>query len=267
MYHGGLEKISTIDLSKCRDHTDFGKGFYVTRFREQAEYWAKRQGERNNAKGEVTEFTIYNGLFTDQLFKTLQFETYSEEWLDFIVKNRNAENESPAHDYDIVEGPVANDDVTREITKYLDGEISKMDFLKQLTYHKETHQVCFCTYRSLLAIKPIHEHRWFEINTTTITILTTLMLEKEITEAEAADILYTSKTFAELVEPEHPTERAFANEGVLDSQTAEAASTTHSLQNKAVGLEASLRNTPPDSGLSKKSWQEVYELLKKELGK
>jgi hypothetical protein len=221
MYHGGLDKITAIDLSKCRDHTDFGKGFYVTKFREQAEHWAKRQGKRANAKGEVTEFTIYNGLFTDQLFKALQFKTYSEEWLDFVVMNRNVENESPVHDYDIVEGPVANDNVTREIIKYLEGEISKIDFLKQLTYYKETHQVCFCTYRSLLAIKPIHNHEWFEINSAIMKIHTMLMVEKEINAADAADILYTSRLFVELAKS--------------------------------------------DSDLSKKTWQEIYELLKKEL--
>jgi hypothetical protein len=222
MYHGGLNKIAAIDLSKCRDHTDFGKGFYVTKFREQAEYWAKRQGEKANTQGEVTEFTIYNGLFTDQLFKALQFRTYSEEWLNFVVMNRDVEHESPVHDYDIVEGPIANDNVAREVAKYLDGEISRIDFLKQLTYHKETHQVCFCTYRSLLAIKPIHGPGWFEINTATMTILTTLMLENKINETQAANTLYASKIFAELIKP--------------------------------------------DSNLSGKSWQEVYELLKKELG-
>jgi hypothetical protein len=220
MYHGGLEKIAALDLSKCRDHTDFGKGFYVTKFKEQAEYWAVKKGKRYNTKGEVTEFTIYSGLFTDQLFKTLQFKTYSEEWLDFIAMNRNVENENPAHDYDIVEGPVANDDVANRITEYLNGKISKADFLKQLTYHKETHQVCFCTYRSLLALKPIYANGWLEIKTTTQAILMSLMLEKGINEAAAADILYTSKTFAELAEP--------------------------------------------NSGLTQKPWQEVYELLKQE---
>jgi hypothetical protein len=45
VYHGGIEEIIDIDLSKCEPYRDFGKGFYVTNIREQAEYWAERKGK------------------------------------------------------------------------------------------------------------------------------------------------------------------------------------------------------------------------------
>ena len=37
VYHGSDLKIETINLSKCRIGTDFGRGFYVTKFLKQAE--------------------------------------------------------------------------------------------------------------------------------------------------------------------------------------------------------------------------------------
>ena len=42
VYHGSYTAISLIDLSKCEKHKDFGYGFYVTRFRKQAEEWAEK---------------------------------------------------------------------------------------------------------------------------------------------------------------------------------------------------------------------------------
>jgi predicted NACHT family NTPase len=65
------------------------------------------------------------------------------------VLNRNEQNPMPAHDYDIVEGPVADDKVQNRIEDYLTGEITKTDFLEELKWHEETHQICFCTVASL----------------------------------------------------------------------------------------------------------------------
>jgi hypothetical protein len=40
VYHRSYVEINEVDLSKCEDHRDFGRGFYVTKFRSQAEEWA-----------------------------------------------------------------------------------------------------------------------------------------------------------------------------------------------------------------------------------
>jgi hypothetical protein len=39
VYHGSYTVIDTIDFSFCQIKRDFGKGFYVTKFREQAQVW------------------------------------------------------------------------------------------------------------------------------------------------------------------------------------------------------------------------------------
>lgn len=44
LYHGSNMKIEKIDFSKCRPYKDFGKGFYCTAIKEQAELMAKRVG-------------------------------------------------------------------------------------------------------------------------------------------------------------------------------------------------------------------------------
>jgi hypothetical protein len=51
VYHGSYTEIDTIDLSKGELQRDFGRGFYVTKLREQAEYWANRKGNFNKTNG------------------------------------------------------------------------------------------------------------------------------------------------------------------------------------------------------------------------
>ncbi|GHT31369.1 hypothetical protein FACS1894214_2620 [Planctomycetales bacterium] len=149
VFHGSYKKIIEIDLAMCRPNTDFGQGFYVTNIRTQAEFWAKRSGRSRNTDGIITEFVYYENKGNDCGLEVKKFADYNEEWLDFIVRNRNPETAAPFHRFDIVEGPVANDDVAGRIADYLEGEIIKTDFLKELTYHKPTHQICFCSLQSL----------------------------------------------------------------------------------------------------------------------
>jgi hypothetical protein len=129
VYHGSYTEIRTIDFSFCRKKRDFGKGFYVTKLREQAEYWATRKGDDNDTEGIVTEFEFHEYFFNDEDLKVLRFDNYNEEWLDFIVQNRLNTGEKQAHDYDIVEGPVADDDIATRVYAYIKGKVSKKQFL------------------------------------------------------------------------------------------------------------------------------------------
>jgi hypothetical protein len=71
-------------LTKCAPNKDFGKGFYVTKFREQAESFAKIIGEKNDTEGIVTEFDYTESSFAESICNIKKFDGYSEEWLDFI---------------------------------------------------------------------------------------------------------------------------------------------------------------------------------------
>jgi hypothetical protein len=198
VYHGSYIRIHHIDLSKCNPQRDFGKGFYVTKFRRHAESWASLIGDKNNTEGFVTEFEYTEGSFIENICKIKRFSAYNEEWLDFVVMNRDKKNADPAHGYDIVEGPVANDKIQNTLRFYLKGKIPKEKFLEMLTYHEETHQICFCTLNSLQALERMDDTPNMDIVAISEPLIEALMLNKNIDEKTASDIFYTSQTFVNL---------------------------------------------------------------------
>ena len=117
VFHGSYIKIDKIDLSKCETGKDFRQGFYVTKFKEQAAFWAERRGLANKTEGVVTEFEFNENAFQHFKLKTLQFTGYDESWLDFVTMNRNTALPQPTHDYDIVEGTVDDDRIATRIKK------------------------------------------------------------------------------------------------------------------------------------------------------
>jgi hypothetical protein len=197
VYHGSYKAIETIDFSFCQIKRDFGKGFYVSKFRDQAEVWSIRKGKEHRAEAVVTEFDFSELFFRDNDLKVLRFDDYCDEWLDFVVLNRKNETEQQAHDFDIVEGPVANDKIATEVDRYLEGLISKKQFLDDLT-HNPSHQICFCTMQSLHALS--QQKGKIEIATYDIgdKVIQSLMVDCDISELEAVDRYYTSKTYSQL---------------------------------------------------------------------
>jgi len=198
VWHGSYTRIDKIDLSRCIPNKDFGQGFYVTKYRHHAEGWAKVIGRRNKTQGVVTEFLFYDSPFTERLCKVKHFNEYNEEWLDFVISNRSPM--APMHDFDIVEGPVANDRVQDRINDYLEKKVNKPDFLEELKYHEDTHQICFCTLKSLLTLELADNPSISGLSHTGEAIVEKLMLENGMNELHAADFLYNSKTFKQLAD-------------------------------------------------------------------
>jgi hypothetical protein len=132
-----------------------------------------------------------------------QFDGYGEEWLDFVVMNRDESNPASAHDYDIVEGPVADDKEQNRIIDYLNGTISKADFLEELEWHEQTYQICFCTVQSLQMIDlpdRIGMKRVMQFTHIGEPVVERLMLDHDMGEEKATDAFYTSDTFARLAD-------------------------------------------------------------------
>ena len=200
VYHGGYVEIFKIDLSKSQSNKDFGKGFYVTKFRKHAESWAVNIANRNDKKPFVTEFTFYERAFEESRYKTLRFDDYNEAWLDFVVLNRDPDFTTNRHDYDLVEGPIADDKVQNRINEYLDEIISKADFLEELKYHEKTHQICFCTLNSLQLLKKTDFKYASHVVRITEPLTERLMFDRNIDETQATDLFYNSKTFAQLAD-------------------------------------------------------------------
>ena len=156
LYHGSTTDIDRIDLQKSRPNKDFGRGFYLSADQQQA--W--RMGEfKALTEGGTPVLNTY--LFDEQVLtsgelRVLTFEGYTREWADFIFLNRNNRSIDPAHDYDIVYGPIANDRVGVQIGKYEAGDITLDQFLQNLKYMKGiTFQYYFGTERAISKLTKI----------------------------------------------------------------------------------------------------------------
>lgn len=136
LYHGSYLEISKPDLKHSRNNVDFGRGFYTTPIYEQAVKWCGKF-RRRGKEGIVSRY-----LFDEenmQNLKVLQFDSYSEEWLDFILNCRNGKDST---DYDVVIGGVANDKVFNTVELFFDGLIDKKEAINRLRYEKPNLQVC-----------------------------------------------------------------------------------------------------------------------------
>lgn len=73
----------------------------------------------------------------------------TDTWLDFIVQCRLGK----AHDYDIVEGPMADDTIFNYVQGFIDGKISRAAFWELAKFKYPTHQISFHTARALETLK------------------------------------------------------------------------------------------------------------------
>jgi len=199
LYHGSYLKIDVIDLTKAKPYKDFGRAFYLTKFYEQAKIWADRLGREHRTTGVVSEFDFDEYAYEDESLKVLVFEKYDEQWLDFVVLNRS--NRNQMHDYDIVEGPVADDKIQNKINDYLNGEISKSDFLEELKWHEETNQICFCSVASLVFLKNIVGGKQIsKFSHIGEPIVEKLVTDFGFDEETATDKFFSSDTFSKLAD-------------------------------------------------------------------
>lgn len=132
VYHGGYCPIEIPEIIIGKYAKDFGAGFYCTELKEQAIRWARRYDTRI--------VSIYNFEQNKEL-KILHFNEMTEEWLNFIVNCRNGIK----HDYDIVIGAMANDQVYNYISDFISGVLTKEQFWVLAKFKHPTHQINFCT--------------------------------------------------------------------------------------------------------------------------
>jgi len=156
LYHGSNVSIDEIDLKRGRKGKDFGQGFYLSKERVQAQMMAERTVDREES-GEAT-LTIYE--FDERILckpselKIKIFEGYTKEWAEFIIMNRRNKTEKQAHDYDIVYGPIADDKVGLQISRYQMQYIPMDELIRQLSFLRPTYQFFFGSDR---AVKLLHK--------------------------------------------------------------------------------------------------------------
>ena len=144
LYHGSTMAVRKPIVSRGRGKTDFGKGFYTTTSREQAEKWAQIKRDRmgDEAHAIVSVFELDDAVLNNSAYHTRHFDGATAEWLDFVVGNRRGEVH---HNFDLIMGPVANDKLYATITLYENGILDANAAIEQLNTHQLFDQLSFHT--------------------------------------------------------------------------------------------------------------------------
>ena len=137
VYHGSNVEVSIPRILQNGFYKDFGYGFYCTSYEKQAKRWAMTK------KG-ASVMNRYEYMPRQDL-KILKFDEMTDEWLDFVADCRRGIE----HDYDIVEGPMADDTVWNYVNDFLTGRINRKQFWALAEFKYPTHQISFHTLSAL----------------------------------------------------------------------------------------------------------------------
>lgn len=137
VYHGTTMEIRNPDVKFSKKYLDFGQGFYLTTYQNQAEKWALRKALRQKAEAIVNIYEM-----TEEIsdFRVLSFEKETEMWLEFVCACRKGEN--IYQNYDIIIGNVADDDIFKTVDMYFRGIWDKERAINELRYYKMNDQIC-----------------------------------------------------------------------------------------------------------------------------
>lgn len=140
-YQGDNKVLDEPKIYLDGSYKDFGYGFYCTNFEKQA----KRQALTKKNKHVVNVYSYTE----NKNLNCLIFKEMSDEWLDFVVQSRQGER----HDYDIVEGPMADDTIWNYVDDFARGLISRIAFWELVKFKNPTRQVVFCTEAALKCLE------------------------------------------------------------------------------------------------------------------
>ena len=135
VYHSSNMIVECPDVYHSRKYLDFGRGFYLTSIYDQAVRYAQRFKRR----GQPAWLNTYELSDSLDKWKTILFESYNQEWLDFVAQCRDGKD---VGDYDMVAGGIANDRVIITLDRYFSGELSKDEALGLLRFEKPNIQYC-----------------------------------------------------------------------------------------------------------------------------
>lgn len=135
LYHGSNVAIEKIDLSRSKRGKDFGQGFYLNANPDQAKAMAVRTTRFfNEGQPTLSCFEFNEKEATKKGLNIKIFPDYSEEWTQFVVMNRKNNSDTPAHSYDIVIGPIADDTVGVQIRRFMMGYLPASALVEELRF-------------------------------------------------------------------------------------------------------------------------------------
>jgi len=145
VFHGSTEVVKTPDTEHSYRRLDFGKGFYTTTVKEQAERWARRKASISEA-----EHAVVNCYHMKDAMEGLNVKTFDDdlaEWIDFVCQCRDGGDEYLK--YDIIMGKVANDKVYRVVDMYRNGIWEKERAIKEIRAYPNYDQIAFVTQNAI----------------------------------------------------------------------------------------------------------------------
>ncbi len=160
IYHGSLEKVENPEIRVPNRTLDYGSGFYATTSYEQALGWVYRRMDDTGVKSGYVNVYDFDESALGKL-QSLIFDNLTEEWVDFVMKNRTDRNF--VHNYDIVYGPVANDRVYFQFALYEGNLISKQTLINELKTYKLVDQYLFHTGRALQALSFVESEKVMQL--------------------------------------------------------------------------------------------------------
>lgn len=146
LYHGSNVEVRNPKLIPSKRLLDFGAGFYLTSDFEQASKWAIRT-TNNRGTGIPTVSVFYIEELQFKNLRVLHFESANKEWLRYISANRTGK--IIEEEFDVVSGPVANDQAIRTVNNYLKGYFSEDIAIQLLLPQKLKDQYAFRTEKAL----------------------------------------------------------------------------------------------------------------------
>ena len=147
LFHGSNVEVSNPQIINSNRNLDFGKGFYTTTNKVQAEQFAQRICDLREAGNSIVNVYLFDEKAAVRELKVLRFKKPNGAWLDFVADNRTGKR--LVNDFDLIVGPVANDDVFRTVNIYLSGTITRSETLKRLKVKKLFNQYVFCSDKAL----------------------------------------------------------------------------------------------------------------------
>lgn len=212
VYHGSTCRVEQPLAGVCRPNLDFGVGFYITDFREQATRWAFRMADiRQESNVWLNVYSLDIDACRNSSYHYLHFTTYDAHWLDFVVACR--QGGTIWQDYDIIEGGIADDRVIRTIDLYIRGDYTRKEALSRLVHQEPNNQIC------ITSQKVIDEHLHFvdaillpfpplskEVSNADVVmqgkyygIVKLLATRLHISSLQALDIFYNSEIYQRII--------------------------------------------------------------------
>ena len=143
LYHGSNLIVDKPDVLHSERLLDFGRAFYLTSVKEQAERWSRRRAILSNTKcGYVSSYE-----FSEKSdFIILDLTDNLEEWIDFVCACRDGSDIYKK--YDVIRGYVADDKVFRVVDMYKRGVWNRDRAIQEIRIYPMYNQTAFVTQKA-----------------------------------------------------------------------------------------------------------------------